>query len=1187
MPRSRFALSALLTAVLAFAPLVQPFAVYAESQQSAAEAAATVTPDPQASTQTEDTASSDTSDDAATETAEADEQPAAPQEATQEPAADEGEGEGAADAESSSDTPSSDLSMANSWRYEDGQIKAVGGPAENGPAYRATRVTLPSGATAWGIDVSYANGVIDWAKVKQAGVEFAIIRLGYGWGGDDDQFLRNVAGAQRNGIKFGVYLYSYAWDTESAKKEANWTLTVLKKAGLSPSDLALPVYYDIENTDKSGVPAGVDDNNKYRQITGGPAAFAAMAQAYCDAIKAQGYTPGVYTSTSWWETNLSSPVFNQWERWVAQWNVTNTYGGTYSMWQYTSRGSVAGISGNVDLNYSYDPRFARPDMSNMKTTASLSGGILNMGISGFPSEASNVAFSITSPSGAVTWHQASRRADGSWTATADTLRIFDRAGSYRVTAYGTFGFYTYDLTSASVQIDRPTPAVSLAARDGKLETTASGWNVNPSNVAFKVTSPGGGVRWYQATRSTNGSWSASIPAGADFGAYGSYESEAYATFGGKTESYGLARVNVASPKPATTASVDGGTLAARVSGWTLDPSNVAFRIVSPTGAERWYQARRQSDGSWTASVDSISDFGNVGSYTVTSFATFAGKTVSYGSDTAQVSAGDVRVTGSASASGADLTFAASGWGIAPSNAAFRLELPSGDVAWVQAYRQQDGSWTAQVQALSVYKQLGAYRATVYATFGGRTSQFGETAVARATMGDIRVSATAEDANLTFSVSGWDKAPSNVAFAVKLPTGATRWIQAVRRDDGSWAASGSATDTFGAWGTYRVSAYATFDGTTITVGGDTVEASAGPVKAFATVSNATDLSLSASGWWIDPKNVAFEVVLPSGASKWVQASRQESGAWAANVSVLRDLGEWGTYRIKVYATIGKLTSNLASTTATASLGSITVSSRITSGGNAFDVVIKGFNVTPSNLAFEIVLPQGGSKWIQGVRQADGSWAATGYAWQGYSVYGTYRVRTYISLSGSKPFVLPAETSFVFPPYIGYQNPAGYYQVSNQNVQVKNQGQGIFGYASPSRISYNATRNDLVNTLITRAMDYLGTPYKWDYSCAPGIGVDCAGLVMQGLYATGMELSPYNPWDHYYTPGHDQYANHMWNNPRFKRVSFGERKPGDLICYAGHISIYLGNDRVIEAYPPKVMISSVYARAGMKGVLRPFI
>lgn len=176
------------------------------------------------------------------------------------------------------------------------------------------------------------------------------------------------------------------------------------------------------------------------------------------------------------------------------------------------------------------------------------------------------------------------------------------------------------------------------------------------------------------------------------------------------------------------------------------------------------------------------------------------------------------------------------------------------------------------------------------------------------------------------------------------------------------------------------------------------------------------------------------------------------------------------------------------------------------------------------------------------------------------------------------------------YIGYQNPAPYYQVSHKSVGIPHLGQGIFGYRTVSKIPYNATRNDCVNAMITTAIEYVGTtPYVWDYSCAPGVGVDCSGLVMQALYATGMDLSPMNPWDHYYTPGHDHYANDIRNNPRFAHVAFSERQPGDLIMTRGHVSIYVGGDRIIEAYSPRVGVryASVYSTTPILSVVRPFV
>lgn len=170
-------------------------------------------------------------------------------------------------------------------------------------------------------------------------------------------------------------------------------------------------------------------------------------------------------------------------------------------------------------------------------------------------------------------------------------------------------------------------------------------------------------------------------------------------------------------------------------------------------------------------------------------------------------------------------------------------------------------------------------------------------------------------------------------------------------------------------------------------------------------------------------------------------------------------------------------------------------------------------------------------------------------------------------------------------IGYQNPGGFFQVSSCNVSVPG---GAFGYASPSRISINANRDQVVNAFISRAYDYLGTRYVWDYAMQPGNGVDCAGLVMQSLYATGMNLQDYNPTAHWYDPWHSHDANNMSNDHRFLHIPVSQRQRGDLIFYPGHVAIYLGNDQVIEAMPPRVRIANMYAgNRHPTGAARPFI
>lgn len=180
-------------------------------------------------------------------------------------------------------------------------------------------------------------------------------------------------------------------------------------------------------------------------------------------------------------------------------------------------------------------------------------------------------------------------------------------------------------------------------------------------------------------------------------------------------------------------------------------------------------------------------------------------------------------------------------------------------------------------------------------------------------------------------------------------------------------------------------------------------------------------------------------------------------------------------------------------------------------------------------------------------------------------------------------------------MGYQNPAGFYQVSSKNVKITSAATYPWNYVTPSRIGVWATRQDCINAFIGRAREYLGTPYVWDYSCAPGVGVDCIGLVYQCAYACGMDLGggtgydDFNPWAHW-TSGssgwHSHDANNFWDYGNVMHVSLADRQVGDLISWAGHVAIYLGDDTIIEAYPGSVMYNSLWAHGTPRGCMRLF-
>ena len=194
------------------------------------------------------------------------------------------------------------------------------------------------------IDVSEWQGDIDWAKAKADGVEGVIIRLGYGEGNNaDKKAQRNISECKRLGIPFGIYWYSYADTPALAKEEGADVVAKLKQFGVNPSDLAYPVYYDLEKWTWEGHQPPTDPN-VYNNIVNN----------WYSALQSAGYKNlGVYSYTSYLQGPLKYADIYAKTTWVAQYGArmgfdsfpTNSRG-----WQYTSTGKVDGISGNVDMN---------------------------------------------------------------------------------------------------------------------------------------------------------------------------------------------------------------------------------------------------------------------------------------------------------------------------------------------------------------------------------------------------------------------------------------------------------------------------------------------------------------------------------------------------------------------------------------------------------------------------------------------------------------------------------------------------------------------------------------------------------------------------------------------------------------------------------------------------------------------
>ena len=193
-----------------------------------------------------------------------------------------------------------------------------------------------------GIDVSSAQGIIDWKKVKESGaVDFAILRSSYGWQavGDsqfDKQFMANVKGCEENKIPYGIYHYSYCVRPENARKEAQYFLKAIKAAGANPD---YPLWFDIEDE---------------TQVALSKAVCTKIAAEFCDEIEKAGYRIGIYSYKNFLESKLEPWLLEKYDVWVAQVDVANTtYKGDYTMWQRSWHGKVDGIAGEVDLDICY------------------------------------------------------------------------------------------------------------------------------------------------------------------------------------------------------------------------------------------------------------------------------------------------------------------------------------------------------------------------------------------------------------------------------------------------------------------------------------------------------------------------------------------------------------------------------------------------------------------------------------------------------------------------------------------------------------------------------------------------------------------------------------------------------------------------------------------------------------------
>ena len=187
-----------------------------------------------------------------------------------------------------------------------------------------------------GIDISSWQGNIDFGKVKASGIDFVIIRAGFGreTSQKDNCFEQNYSAAKAAGLDVGAYWYSYADSDEDAVREAKACMKVIKG-----KKFEYPIYFDLE---------------EQNQFAKGRNFCDSVIKAFCGELEKNGYLAGLYCSTYYLNNYISNAIAGKYALWVAQYNYRCTYtANKYGIWQYSSEGRINGISGNVDMDYCY------------------------------------------------------------------------------------------------------------------------------------------------------------------------------------------------------------------------------------------------------------------------------------------------------------------------------------------------------------------------------------------------------------------------------------------------------------------------------------------------------------------------------------------------------------------------------------------------------------------------------------------------------------------------------------------------------------------------------------------------------------------------------------------------------------------------------------------------------------------
>lgn len=1313
MRRFQYAVAVIMTAVMCLMPVLQPYAAYAEaltaerqlygtSDSSAAEDGAgtsAVTEDGSAdegSAGEEASSSTNGSGDGSAAV-----EPAQPSDAgsetagTADSAADASTEDAQAPADEAADAAAEDGERdipadefrGNSWRFENGQL--IGGLDDESTRsgnFRARAMNaLPEGATAQGIDVSEFQYRINWDAVKASGVDFAIIRIGWWNNGVDKYFERNVAECERLGIPWGAYLYSYSMDAEDAASEANHAIDLMnqmKAKGYTPD---LPVYLDLED----------------KEVPLDAAKLATISSTFNGKIAAAGYEPGVYASASWWKNYLTSPVFDSWSKWSAQYYSVCEAPSDPDMWQYTSSGSVPGISGPVDVNYMMDElddetandgEFHVQYSSHISEIGWESDSRYDGDLSGVPElgrqiEALEISLLNQPYDGAVElsahvsdigwqdWNVGSAGTTGQakhvealrvrltgemadhydiryrvyveelgwldWTENGEPAGTQGYARSILAVeivcadkesdspAVGDEAFYVSGAVSVSYQAHVRNIGWQPYVSDGdEAGTTGKSLPIEALRASVKNAPMSGSVQikahisnigWqdYKAGEAgTTGRFLSIEAVGIQLTGELAENYDIYyrvhsahigwldwacngESAGTQGYAYGIEAIEivilekgedapgatdesflVAPPRISVNVNSDGTWLSSAIDGATAGTTNedqplysvraAVSRLGDLSGSVQYQTMRMFEDwnDTWSSSgsnSDDVSDcvplqavrFELSGTLADNYDIYYRSYCADYGWLGWACNGEDSGTSGYATGIQAMQVVLVAKGEDAPGSTerAFLSNTSSAQVIY-QAHSSEEG-WldvTTEGVAGTTGKNLGleALRVTVggidaSVRIKAHVSELGwqdwveDGEVAGTTGEKLPIEA------LMIDLEGQDASSYDIYY--RLHVQEYGWLD--------WAKNGEPAGTTGL--AYRAEAIE------IRLVAKNGEAPGSTDVSYVEKPSISYSSYSSDGWGSDVSSGAISGVTgkarPINAVKLSLSSNAIDGGIAYRVH-LSDVG-WQDV----------VSDN--------SLAGVSNQSHVV---EALQISLTGDISDYFDVWYRVHVEELG--WL--------GWTKNGASSGTTSCY--LQVEAFQVVIKAKGGSAPGSSTYNASyssvrslPYVGFQNPSQYYQVSNKSVSIKNMGNGIFGYRTESKIPFNATRQDCVNAMITTSMDYLGTRYVWDYACAPGVGVDCSGLVLQALYATGMDLSPMNPWDHYYTPGHDHYANDMRTNARFQYVAFANRKPGDLILSSGHVSIYIGNDQIIEAssYAGQVRIASVYSSTPILAVARPFV